>query len=50
MSFCTTATNPMKNVVIAPITRITVRAVAESSNRGDRRATMKIPAVTMVAA
>ena len=33
-----------------PITSITDRAVSDNSNKGDIRATMKIPAVTMVAA
>src|SRR6195952_1086207 len=40
----------MKSVVIAPMTITTERAVSESSRSGDRRATMKMPAVTMVAA
>ena len=40
----------MKNAVMAPITRITDKAVCDSSNNGDIRDTMKIPAVTMVAA
>ena len=35
---------------MAPIHITTVSAVSESSNSGDMRATMKIPAVTMVAA
>ena len=35
---------------MAPITSTTERAVSESSNSGDMRATMKMPAVTMVAA
>ena len=44
------ASNPMKKAVMAPITSTKLRAVSESSNNGDMRATMKIPAVTMVAA
>ena len=40
----------MKNAVMAPITSTTDRAVSLSSNSGDMRATMKMPAVTMVAA
>src|SRR5690349_4368585 len=50
MSYCTTATSAMKNIVIAPTTMTTERAVSESSKSGDMRATMKIPAVTIVAA
>ena len=40
----------MKKAVSAPITITTLRAVSDSSKRGDIRATMKMPAVTMVAA
>ena len=40
----------MKNAVMAPITKITESAVSEYSNKGDIRATIKIPAVTIVAA
>ena len=40
----------MNSAVIAPITRTTDRAVSDSSYSGDMRATMKMPAVTMVAA
>ena len=40
----------MKNAVIAPITITTDSAVSDSSNSGDMRATMKMPAVTIVAA
>ena len=40
----------MKKAVIAPIAMTTDKAVVDISNRGDMRATMKIPAVTMVAA
>ena len=50
MSFCTTPNRPMDRAVKAPTASTRVRAVSESSNSGDSRATMKIPAVTMVAA
>ena len=40
----------MNRQVMAPIHITTVSAVSDSSNKGDMRATMKIPAVTMVAA
>ena len=40
----------MKNVVIAPITITNDSAVWDNSNSGDMRATMKMPAVTIVAA
>ncbi|MNS68273.1 hypothetical protein D3C72_1015520 [compost metagenome] len=40
----------MNSAVMAPITRMKLRAVSLSSNSGDMRATMKMPAVTMVAA
>src|SRR4030065_1587446 len=50
MSFCTMPRKPMNNAVMAPITNTTDSAVSDSSNKGDMRATMKIPAVTMVAA
>src|SRR3990172_9556092 len=50
MSYCTSATSAMKNAVMPPITSTNERAVSDSSNNGDILATMKIPAVTMVAA
>src|SRR5579859_1833895 len=50
MSLCTTPTRPMKNAVVAPTTSTTESAVSDNSNSGDMRATMKMPAVTMVAA
>src|SRR5437588_12188751 len=50
MSLCTTPSRPMKKAVVAPITSTKDSAASEYSNSGDRRATMKIPAVTMVAA
>jgi hypothetical protein len=40
----------MNRAVMAPITRMKFNAVSLSSNSGDMRATMKIPAVTIVAA
>src|SRR5690242_2012788 len=50
MSFWTMATSAMNSVVIPPITSTKDRAVSVNSNSGDMRATMKMPAVTMVAA
>src|ERR1700730_18073088 len=50
MSLLTTPSAPMKNAVVAPMTSTNDNAVSEYSNSGDMRATMKIPAVTMVAA
>jgi hypothetical protein len=40
----------MNSAVIAPITSTKFSAVSDSSNSGDMRATMKMPAVTIVAA
>ncbi len=40
----------MNSAVTAPTTRIRLSATADSSNSGDMRATMKMPAVTIVAA
>ena len=40
----------MKKAVVAPITSTKLRAASEYSNSGDMRATMKMPAVTIVAA
>ena len=40
----------MKNAVVAPTVRITLSATSLNSNNGDMRETMKMPAVTMVAA
>src|SRR5438105_5469106 len=40
----------MNSAVMAPMTSTTDSAVSESSNSGDMRATMKMPAVTIVAA
>src|ERR1700689_3258049 len=50
MSLLTTPSSPMKNAVVAPMISTMDSAVSDSSNSGDIRATMKIPAVTMVAA
>src|SRR5579872_4720107 len=50
MSLLTMPRSPIKNAVVAPITSTNDRATSEYSNRGDMRATMKMPAVTMVAA
>jgi len=50
MSNWVSATRPMKSAVIAPITITVDSAACDSSNSGDMRATMKMPAVTMVAA
>src|SRR5271168_1727117 len=50
MSNCVMATSAMESAVIAPMTSTTERAVSDSSYSGDMRATMKMPAVTMVAA
>ncbi len=40
----------MNSAVMAPITMMKFSAVSDSSNSGDMRVTMKMPAVTMVAA
>ena len=40
----------MNSAVVAPITSTNDSAVSDCSNSGDMRATMKMPAVTMVAA
>ena len=40
----------MKNAVVAPTINTVDSAVSDNSNSGDMRATMKMPAVTMVAA
>src|SRR3989338_4105980 len=50
MSVCTMAISAMNSVVMAPMTMTKDRAVSDNSNSGDMRETMKIPAVTMVAA
>src|ERR1700685_2077396 len=50
MSLATTPSRPMENAVVAPITSTNDSACSDCSNSGDMRATMKIPAVTIVAA
>src|SRR6266851_4012239 len=50
MSLFTIPSSPMKNAVVAPMISTTDSAVSDSSNSGDMRATMNMPAVTMVAA
>src|SRR5580704_17477170 len=50
MSLLTTPSSPMKKAVVAPITSTNDSAPSEYSNSGDMRATMKMAAVTMVAA
>ena len=50
MSFWMMPKKPMNSAVIAPITRMKFSAVSDNSNSGDMRDTMKMPAVTMVAA
>ena len=40
----------MKKAVSAPTSKIRLRATSDNSYRGDIRATMKMPAVTIVAA
>src|SRR5579863_10057117 len=50
MSLLTMPSSPMKNAVVAPMTSTVESAVSDSSNSGDMRATMNMPAVTMVAA
>src|ERR1700691_6538117 len=50
MSLATMPSNPMKNAVVDPMISTMESAVSDNSNSGDMRATMKMPAVTMVAA
>src|SRR2546427_11665740 len=50
MSYWVSATCAIDSAVIAPITSTTDLAVSLNSYKGDMRATMKMPAVTMVAA
>src|SRR5579863_630061 len=50
ISLLTMPSRPMKNAVVAPIISTNDSAASEYSNSGDMRATMKMPAVTMVAA
>src|SRR5277367_3200981 len=50
MSLLTMPSSPMKNAVVEPMISTVESAVSDNSNSGDMRATMKMPAVTMVAA
>ncbi len=50
MSLLTMPMRPMKNAVVEPMISTKDNAVSDNSNSGDMRATMKMPAVTMVAA
>src|SRR5512142_2664660 len=50
MSFWMMPRKPMNSAVVAPMTMMKLSAVSDSSNSGDMRATMKMPAVTIVAA
>src|SRR6202521_3020970 len=50
MSLLTIPKSPMKNAVVAPMMSTNDSAVSDCSNNGDILATMKMPAVTMVAA
>ncbi len=49
-SFCTRPSTAMNSAVVAPMIVTNDSAVSESSNSGLMRATMNMPAVTMVAA
>src|SRR5580692_723675 len=50
MSLLTMPRKPMNSAVVAPMINTNDSAASEYSNSGDMRATMKMPAVTMVAA
>src|SRR3954468_20060493 len=50
MSLLMMPRKPMNNAVVAPMNSTKLSAYSENSNSGDMRATMKMPAVTMVAA
>src|ERR1043165_2659041 len=50
MSFWMMPRKPMNSAVIEPMTTTNESAVSDSSNSGDMRVTMKMPAVTIVAA
>src|SRR6185295_11762854 len=50
MSFWTMPRNAMNSAVVAPMIVTNASAVSDSSNSGLIRATMKMPAVTIVAA
>src|SRR5499427_10022193 len=50
MSLLMMPRKPMNSAVVAPMNSTKFSAYSEYSNKGDMRATMKMPAVTMVAA
>src|SRR6187399_3103847 len=50
MSYWTIATSAMKNAVMAPMITTNDSAAGDCWKSGDMRATMKMPAVTIVAA
>ena len=50
MSFWIMPNKPINNAVIAPMIMTKESAVSDNSNKGDVRDTIKIPAVTIVAA
>ena len=50
MSVCTSAAVAAKNALVAPMMATKASAYGARSKRGDRRATMNTPAVTIVAA
>ena len=50
MSFWMMPRKPMNKAVMAPTTKTRFKAVSDNSKKGDIRDTMKMPAVTMVAA
>src|ERR1700760_4389674 len=50
MSLFTIPSKPMKNAVVAPMINTNDSAASDCSNSGDMRDTMKMPAVTIVAA
>src|SRR6187549_2974809 len=50
MSFWTMPIRPVQNAVVAPMNSTKLSAVSLNSNNGDMGATMKMPAVTIVAA
>src|SRR6187401_312016 len=50
MSFCTMPIRPVQKAVVAPMKSTKFSAVCDNSKSGDMRATMKMPAVTIVAA
>src|ERR1700722_2281775 len=50
MSLFTMPSSPMKNAVVDPMSTTIDSTVSDNNNNSEMRATMKIPAVTMVAA